>query len=247
MSPQPAPLLSASHISVKYGDVHALDDVSIAVHPGHIRALIGTNGSGKSTLFKALMGLIEPESGHVQANGDLRPGTIAYVPQSEAVDWHFPFTVRDVVTAGRFGGKHGAWWRRLNGTDAGIIADALDRTGLTEYQHRQIGQLSGGQKKRTFIARSLAQQASVLLLDEPFAGVDTTNQHQITQLLWALARDGMAILVSTHDLDHLQELADDVTLLNRRIIAEGAVEEVLTAQNLMSAFGTATARKDCHE
>lgn len=226
------PALEAHAISVHYGPVHALNRVDLRVDYGRIRALIGTNGSGKSTLFKALMGLITPQEGSIsQPSGS----TIAYVPQSEAVDWHFPLNVRDVISSGRYTGGH--WFRRLTSKDHAAITAALQRTGLTEYAHRQIGQLSGGQKKRTFLARGIAQQARIMLLDEPFAGVDTTNQTHITQLLRELASSGVAILVSTHDLARLSELADDVTLINRSVIAEGSVDYVLQPEHLMKAFG----------
>ena len=232
----PAEAMAAETLSVNYGHVYALDNVSITLTHGRIRALIGTNGSGKSTLFKALMGLEKPSSGTIRS-AHSEPGAIAYVPQSEAVDWNFPLNVRDVVSSGRRAGKHGQFFRRLDSSDKRIVSTALERTELTEFQHRQIGQLSGGQKKRAFIARGLAQQARVMLLDEPFAGVDTENQTQITALLRDLAAHGTALLVSTHDLDRLGELADDVTLLGRRVIAEGSVDEVSRPENLRAAFG----------
>ena len=236
MTTLPPLAVAAENVSVNYGHVQALTDVSITVRHGRIRALIGTNGSGKSTLFKALMGLEQPHSGRI-INAHPEPGAVAYVPQSEAVDWNFPLSVHDVVASGRMTGRHGRWFRRLSAKDREIVDSALERTGLTDFRNRQIGQLSGGQKKRAFVARGLAQQAQVMLLDEPFAGVDTTNQTQITALLREMAADGTAMLVSTHDLARLDELADDVTLLGRTIIAEGGVDEVLTPENLVIAFG----------
>lgn len=230
--------LAADNISVNYGSVRAIERVSITLQPGRIRALIGTNGSGKSTLFKALMGLVQPHEGRI-IRAHTQPGAVAYVPQSEAVDWNFPLSVYDVVASGRRAGTHGRWFRRMSAHDHELVRDALERTGLTDYSRRQIGQLSGGQKKRAFVARGLAQQAEVMLLDEPFAGVDTTNQTHITAILRDLAARGTAMLVSTHDLARLDELADDVTLLGQRVIAEGSVADVLQPENILSAFGGA--------
>lgn len=228
--------LRAREVSVAYGPVQALEGVDMELHYGRIHALIGTNGSGKSTLFKTLMGQLTPDSGSVELN-DRTPGHVAYVPQSEAVDWNFPIRVEDVVACGRRAGRLGRWWGGLGAEDAAIVESALARTGLLPYRRRQIGRLSGGQKKRTFVARALAQQARVLLLDEPFAGVDATSQRQITELLRGISAEGAAILVSTHDLARLSELADEVTLLNRSVIAHGGVDEVLQPDKLLAAFG----------
>lgn len=242
-SPQPtwpksdAPLaLEARELSVKYGAVHALCGVDLALAFGEVRALIGTNGSGKSTLFKCLMGHITPDEGSVTINSKA-PGDIAYVPQHEQVDWNFPLSVSDVVASGRFAANHGRWWGRLAAKDRSIISEALDRTGLSDYKHRQIGQLSGGQKKRVFIARSIAQQSHIMLLDEPFAGVDYANEKQIGDLLRQLATEGTAVLVSTHNIARLADLADTATLINRHVVASGSVAEVTRAENLARAFG----------
>lgn len=228
--------LRARNLSVTYGPVQALDGVDIDVHYGRIHALIGTNGSGKSTLFKTLMGQLEPNSGRVDLT-DHSPGSVAYVPQTEAVDWNFPIRVKDVVACGRRAGRWGRWWGGLGNEDTAIVEEALERTGLTPYRNRQIGRLSGGQKKRTFVARGLAQQARVLLLDEPFAGVDATSQRHMTELLRSISAEGTAVLVSTHDLARLSELADEVTLLNRSVIAHGSVNDVLQPDKLLAAFG----------
>lgn len=228
--------LRATDVTVTYGEVRALDGVSLSVRFGEIRALIGTNGSGKSTLFHALMGITQYDAGTVElASG--RPGDVAFVPQHQHIDWTFPLSVREVVASGRLAGPRGRWWGRLNHADRASIDEALERTGLSGYASRQIGQLSGGQKKRVFVARSIAGGAHIMLLDEPFAGVDYRNEDRIAVLLRELAKEGTAILVSTHNIAGLSTLADTATLLNKRVIADGPVNEVATPENLALAFG----------
>ena len=227
-------------VTVRYGDVLALDDVSVAVRAGAVTGLIGMNGSGKSTLFKAITGMVRPEAGSVLLNGAQpaqarRRGLVGYVPQSEDVDWAFPVSVRDVVMMGRYG--HQGATRRVRPADRIAVDEALERVELTEYANRQIGQLSGGQKKRAFVARGIAQDARIMLLDEPFAGVDKRSEATIVDLLRALADDGRTVLVSTHDLHALPQLADDAVLLLRTILFHGPVEEALTPERLALAFG----------
>ncbi|MDZ4046210.1 MAG: ABC transporter ATP-binding protein, partial [Rhodoglobus sp.] len=190
-------------LTVRYGEVTALDDVSLRIAPGAVTGLIGMNGSGKSTLFKSMMGLVRPERGSVLLDGTdpaaaRRRGVIGYVPQSEDVDWTFPVSVRDVVMMGRYG--HQGFTRRARAADHAAVDDALARVELSDFADRQIGQLSGGQKKRAFVARGIAQDARTLLLDEPFAGVDKRSEATIVRLLRELAADGRTVLVSTHDL-----------------------------------------------
>jgi manganese transport system ATP-binding protein len=228
------PAIEVRDLSVHYGTVHALDDVTLRLDHGLIHGLIGTNGSGKSTLFNALTGEIRPTSGTVAVT-DRADHLVSYVPQAEQVDWTFPLTVREVVTTGRYG--HTGFLRRPRRTDRDAVADALARTDLTHLADRQIDQLSGGQKKRAFVARGLAQQARTVLLDEPFAGVDTTSQAMITTLLHELAAAGACILISTHDLSSVDALCDTVTLLHRRVLAHGAPSAVMTSDNLLHAFG----------
>ncbi|MBF4994369.1 metal ABC transporter ATP-binding protein [Arthrobacter gandavensis] len=232
--------LELDSVTVRYDDVPALDGVSLAVQPGRVCGLVGMNGSGKSTLFKSLMGLVKPDAGTVRLSGlapakARRSGLVAYVPQSEAVDWTFPVSVRDVVMTGRYG--HLGPTRRPRPADRNAVADALARVELTDLADRQIGRLSGGQKKRAFVGRGIAQGASVLLLDEPFAGVDKRSEATITGLLRELAADGRTVLVSTHDLHALPQLADEAVLLMRRVLAHGSPEEVLRPEQLARAFG----------
>lgn len=227
-------------VTVRYGDVLALDDVSLRVEHGRVCGLIGMNGSGKSTLFKAIMGLLRPDRGRVLVDGGdtasaRKRRQLAYVPQSEEVDWTFPVSVHDVVMMGRYG--HQGFTRRTRPADREAVAEALERVELTELAGRQIGQLSGGQRKRTFVARGIAQGARTLLLDEPFAGVDKRSESTIVRLLRELAAEGRTVLVSTHDLHALPSLADEAILLQRRVLLHAGVEEVLRPQNLATAFG----------
>ncbi|WP_406247817.1 metal ABC transporter ATP-binding protein [Microbacterium sp. M] len=227
-------------ITVRYGDVLALDDVSLDVREGRVTGLIGMNGSGKSTLFKSILGLVRPLSGTVRlAGGDSasarRRGLVGYVPQSEDVDWSFPVSVRDVVMMGRYG-RQGIT-RRARPSDKTAVDEALERVELQDLADRQIGQLSGGQRKRAFVARGIAQDAGILLLDEPFAGVDKRSEATIVRLLRELAASGRTVLVSTHDLHALPELADDAVLLLRRVLFHGSVGEALEPTQLARAFG----------
>lgn len=235
-----APAIEVRGVTVRYGEVPALDNVDLTVDPGRVCGLIGMNGSGKSTLFKTIMGLVRPDRGAVRINGGApvaarRAGVLGYVPQSEDVDWTFPLSVRDVVMTGRYG-RLGIT-RRPRKADREAVAHALERVELTDLADRQIGRLSGGQRKRAFVARGLAQGATVLLLDEPFAGVDKRSEATITALLRDLAGDGATILVSTHDLHALPGLADEAVLLMRTVLAQGSPDVVLQPENLARAFG----------
>ncbi|WP_213572043.1 metal ABC transporter ATP-binding protein [Rhodococcus sp. USK13] len=238
MTPQPA--VEVQDVTVHYGDVLALDGVSLSLQAGRVCGLVGMNGSGKSTLFKTIMGTVKPDTGTVRINGQApaaarKTGVLGYVPQSEEVDWAFPLSVRDVVMTGRYGRM--GLTRRPGKADRSAVDHALERVELTDLADRQIGQLSGGQKKRTFVARGIAQEATILLLDEPFAGVDKRSEATITTLLRELAGAGAAILVSTHDLHALPALADEAILLMRTVLAHGDPTLVLQPANLASAFG----------
>lgn len=233
--------LVAEGVSVAYrnGNI-ALQDASFCIPNSTITALVGVNGSGKSTLFKSIMGLVPLAAGEVRildqpAGRALGKNTIAYVPQSEEVDWNFPVLVEDVVMMGRYG--HMGWLRRASRVDHNKVDAALERVHMTEYRHRQIGELSGGQKKRVFLARALAQEGRVILLDEPFTGVDVTTEDAIIALLRELRDEGCVILVSTHNLGSVPHFCDQVVLLNRTVLDHGETEHVFTQGNLQAAFG----------
>lgn len=235
--------VTVTGLTVDYGEVRALDSVDLSVSTGRICAILGTNGSGKSTLFKSLLGLITPNRGTVAIHGHTttrarRAGLIAYVPQSEQVDWTFPVRVWDVVMMGRYG--HMGFTRRPRAADRAAVTDALRRTGLAALADRQIGALSGGQRKRAFVARGLAQDAAVFLLDEPFAGVDAGSQHTITEVLRTMRDHGRTVVVSTHDLAGVPALCDEAILLHTHVIAHGTPTDVLTPQRVMEVFGSTT-------
>ncbi len=218
----------------------ALEHATFAVPPGSIAALVGINGSGKSTLFKAIMGFVPLSSGRVSILGEaagkaLKRNVVAYVPQAEEVDWDFPVLVEDVVMMGRYG--HMNMLRIARARDREMVDAALERVGMTAYRRRQIGELSGGQKKRVFLARALAQEGRVILLDEPFTGVDVNTEQAITALLRELRAEGRIILVSTHNLGSVPEFCDRAILINRTVLASGPTEEVFTHDNLREAFG----------
>ena len=233
--------LEASAVTVAYPNGHtALRDASFQLHSGTIAALVGVNGSGKSTLFKALMGFVKPVSGSIRiAGGTVEQARqlklVAYVPQTEEVDWTFPVSVWDVVMMGRYG--HMNFLRIASTEDKRMVNESLARVGMTEFKDRQIGELSGGQKKRVFLARALAQNGQIILLDEPFTGVDVTTEEAIIELLRALRDEGRIILVSTHNLGSVPEFCDHVVLVNRTVLASGPLEDVFTEDNLNSAFG----------
>ncbi|MFD6100656.1 metal ABC transporter ATP-binding protein [Nocardiopsis flavescens] len=239
-APPGAPAIEVVDATVHYGDVLALDGVSLSVEPGRICGLLGTNGSGKSTLFKAVLGLVRTDRGRVRLLGlegaaARRRGLVGYVPQAEQVDWDFPVSVRDVVMMGRYG--HMGPRRRPRAADREAVERALERTDLAGLAGRRIGALSGGQRKRAFVARALAQGPDVLLLDEPFAGVDQGSEATITALLRRLRGEGRTLLLSTHDLARVPELCDEAVLLQRRVVARGAPEEVLRPETVLEAFG----------
>lgn len=236
----PALSIEAQELGVTYrGGVTALRDVSFALRQPTICGLIGMNGAGKSTLFKALMGLLPPATGSVAVCGQpprwaQKRNVVAYVPQTEEVDWNFPVSVRDVVTMGRQGRM--GFLRIPSRRDRDIVMRDLERVGMGELADRQIGELSGGQRKRVFLARALAQEARIMLLDEPFTGVDVTTERTITAILRELRAAGQLILVSTHQLERARELCDRALLINRTVVAHGPVDEVLTEPLLARTF-----------
>lgn len=232
--------LEIHDLSVSYGEIRALKGCSLSLRTGAVTGLIGMNGSGKTTLFNTVMGAVRPTAGTVTVDGASAvaaraQGRIAYMPQSENVDWDFPVSVAEVVMMGRYG--HMGFTRRPRPTDREAVVHALERVGLADLAGRQIGRLSGGQRKRAFIARAIAQEASLLLLDEPFAGVDSRSEATMVRLLRDLAAQGRTVLVSTHDLRGLAELADDAALLLQRVLFHGPVAEALEPVNLARAFG----------
>jgi manganese/iron transport system ATP-binding protein len=218
----------------------AVRDATFDLDPGTICALVGVNGSGKSTIFKAIMGFVRPSAGEVRLCGRpveeaLKRNIVAYVPQSEEVDWNFPVLVEDVVMMGRYG--HMSFLRLASRADRYKVDEALERVGMSAYRRRQIGELSGGQKKRVFLARSLAQEGRIILLDEPFTGVDVKTEAAIIGLLRELRAAGHLMLVSTHNLGSVPDFCDEVVLLNRTVLAAGPTAEVFTQANLERAFG----------
>ncbi len=233
--------LDVEGVSVVYPNGHqALSDASFRLGAGTICALVGVNGSGKSTLFKSIMGFVNPTAGRVRINGmpvkeSLKKHLVAYVPQSEDVDWQFPVSVWDVVMMGRYGAMN--FMRIPRAADKRLVEESLRRVSMWEFRDRQIGELSGGQKKRVFLARALAQGGRVILLDEPFTGVDVKTEEAIIGLLHELRKSGAIIFVSTHNLGSVPEFCDQVVLINRTVLAYGPTAEVFTAQNLAAAFG----------
>ncbi|HWB06947.1 MAG TPA: manganese/iron ABC transporter ATP-binding protein [Verrucomicrobiales bacterium] len=240
-SPDSSLTLSVEDVTVTYPNGNtALRDATFSLKGGVICALVGVNGSGKSTLFKSIMGFVKPARGGVRIGGQpvqaaQRKNLVAYVPQAEEVDWNFPVSVWDVVMMGRYGYMN--LLRIPRAADHAACKLALERVQMTEYRDRQIGELSGGQKKRVFLARALAQGGRVILLDEPFTGVDVTTEEAIIQLLRELRDDGCIIFVSTHNLGSVPEFCDEVVLVNRTVLASGPTETVFTPENLMEAFG----------
>jgi manganese/iron transport system ATP-binding protein len=233
--------LSVRGVSVTYPSGAAgLRDTTFELGPGTICGLVGINGSGKSTLFKTIMGLLRPQQGEIlicglNVNAALRRNLVAYVPQSEEVDWNFPVLVEDVVTMGRYG--HMGFLRIATAEDKRKVAEALDRVGMSDFRQRQIGELSGGQKKRVFLARALAQEGQVILLDEPFTGVDVKTEDAIVALMRELRAEGRLMLVSTHNLGSVPDYCDQVVMLLNTVLAAGPTREVFTQTNLESAFG----------
>lgn len=233
--------LRVENVTVSYPNgLVALRDASFHLAGGSICGLVGVNGSGKSTLFKAIMDFVRPVRGAVTIAGKpvrqaLKENLVAYVPQSEEVDWSFPVSVWDVVLMGRYGYMN--FLRRPGAEDRRIAEESLARVGMLEFRERQIGELSGGQKKRVFLARALAQRSRVILLDEPFTGVDVKTETAIVDLLRELRAAGHLMLVSTHNLGSVPEFCDRVVLVNRTVLAAGPTEEVFTETNLANAFG----------
>ena len=230
--------LEVQNISIGYGDKIIMHDLSFQVPHGSRVAVVGPNGAGKSTLFKALVGLLPLKSGQIFIHGEalgVHKDCVAYVPQREEVDWRFPVTVNDVVMMGRFGQT--GWLNRASAYDRGMVHKSLEQMGIADLAEHSIGQLSGGQQQRAFLARAIAQEPHILLMDEPFTGVDATTQETTLRLLDHLQEREVTAIVSTHDLNLAASRFDLVLLLNHRLIAFGKPQEVFVKENLAQAFG----------
>ncbi|MFK7901871.1 MAG: manganese/iron ABC transporter ATP-binding protein [Nitratireductor sp.] len=233
--------IKVSNVTVTYRNgTTGLKDASFEIQQGSIAAIVGINGSGKSTLFKAIMGFVPLRTGSVEILGQsakkaLSDVKIAYVPQAEDVDWNFPVLVEDVVMMGRYG--HMNFLRIPKQADKDAVSTALERVGMSKYNKRQIGELSGGQKKRVFLARALAQESDVILLDEPFTGVDVKTENAIIKLLSSLRDEGKVMLVSTHNLGSVPQYCDQTILINQTILAYGKTSQIFTPENLEKTFG----------
>lgn len=230
-------ILNVSGLTVRYNGNLALDDVSFKVPTGERVAVVGPNGAGKSTLFKVVAGVLEPNAGQAEIYGG-GPGEhicIAYLPQRNQVDWQFPVSLTDVVMMGRIGKLGPLRWPRTR--DWKVVDEALKVVGLEGLKNRQIGELSGGQQQRMFIARALAQEAELMLMDEPLAGLDVTSQEDILEILASLSDQGATVLVAMHDLKIASENFDEVMLLNRRLLGFGKADEIFTSSRLVEAYG----------
>lgn len=229
--------LEFDHVTVGYNGRAVLDNISFEVPHGAQVAVVGPNGAGKSTLFKALVGLIPVRSGHIRIHSQPlghHQDCVAYIPQREEVDWRFPVTVEDVVMMGRLG-KHG-WFRRYSAQDRRIVAQAMQQMSIADLSTRPIGELSGGQQQRVFLARALAQEPHILLMDEPFTGVDIRTQEATLDLLADLKSQDVTVLVSTHDLKMAAERFEFTALLNHKLIAFGSADEVFQPHHITAAF-----------
>jgi ABC-type Mn2+/Zn2+ transport system ATPase subunit len=230
--------LDIEHATIAYAGAPILDDLTFQVPHGAQVAVVGPNGAGKSTLFKALVGLLPLQQGRILIHG--RPlgshkDCVAYVPQRGEVDWRFPVTVADVVMMGRFGRQ--GWLGRTSQQDRAAVAAALEHMGIADLSRYAIGDLSGGQQQRVFLARALAQEPHILLMDEPFTGVDITTQEAVLRLLDDLRGEGLTVLVSTHDLSLAMQRFDLVLLLNRGLVAYGPPAAVFAPDHIQAAFG----------
>ncbi len=235
------PALEVRRLTASYSTRPVLWDVDAKVPAGALAAIVGPNGAGKSTLLKAVVGLLKVDAGHILVEG--RPAAtaldrIAFVPQRDEVDWDFPITVREVVEMGRY--RSAGWLRRLRPVDREAVDLAIERVGMTPYSRRQIGELSGGQRQRVFIARALAQESPVMLLDEPFAGVDARTEAALLDMLAEFRDEGRTVVVVHHDIGTVRARFDWAVLLNVRTIACGPVAEALSDDSLRRAYGGLT-------
>ena len=234
-----APALEVHRLTVSYGGRPVLWDVDATFPAGALSAIVGPNGAGKSTLLRASLGLVPVDAGHARVLGEPARSAlrrVAYVPQRDAVDWDFPITVREVVEMGRY--PRVGWFRRLGADDRAAVDEALERVGMAAFARRQIGRLSGGQRQRVFLARALAEEAPVLLMDEPFAGVDARTEAALLDLLGELRAAGHSVVVVHHDLGTVRRAFDWALVLNVRAVACGPVIAALAPDVLARAYGT---------
>jgi len=234
---QGSPILEISGLTVRYDGHTALEELNVSLDAGERVAVVGPNGAGKSTLFKVIAGVLSPTQGEVQVYGH-EPGghiCIAYVPQRSQVDWRFPVTVADVVMMGRISKLGLMRWPKAR--DWELVRSALEVVGLASLEQRQISELSGGQQQRMFIARALAQEAELMLMDEPFTGLDFPSQEDILHIIDLLHERGVTILASTHDLNLAGDHFDRVLLLNRRLVGFGDPKQVFLPELLLQAYG----------
>ena len=233
--------IEIQNINVFYKNGHeALHDASCQIPDGSITALLGVNGSGKTTLFRSIMGVLKINSGKIIIDGQspdiaIKNNLISYVPQYDDIDWDFPILVKDVVMMGRY--SYMNFMRKPNPVDYKIVEESLKKVGMDDLNNRQIGELSGGQKKRVFIARALAQESKILLLDEPFTGVDSKTQDTILELIKQEREKDKIILISTHDLNIVPEICDRTILTNKTVQVQGLTQDVFTKENLVNTFG----------
>ncbi len=231
--------LEVQDIRIGYGDRVVVEDLTFSVPHGARVAVVGPNGAGKSTLFKALVGLLPLRQGQVFIHGlplGNHKDCVAYVPQREEVDWRFPVTVEDVVMMGRY--DHQDWLKRVTASDRQAVRSSLAQMGIGDLASQSIGDLSGGQQQRVFLARALAQEPHILLMDEPFTGVDVPTREATLRLLDDLRRAQVTAMIATHDLNLAAQQFDLMLLLNRRLIAFGTPAEVMKQEHLSKAFGS---------
>lgn len=234
----PTAAIEVHDLTVAYGSQPVLWDVDVDFPAGKLIAIVGPNGAGKSTLLKSILGLVKPITGWVKVFGESyrkRRSWVGYVPQRESVDWDFPTSALDVVTMGRYGAV--GWLRRPGRAHREAALRCLEHVGIRELADRQISQLSGGQQQRVFLARALAQEARLYLMDEPFAGVDATTERAILELLHELKQEGRTVIAVHHDLQTVADYFDHVVLLNMRLVAAGPVATTFTDENLQRTYG----------
>lgn len=236
--PTSRPALEIRGLTVGYRDKEVLHEVDAVFPVGALSAIVGPNGAGKSTLVRAALGLVPPVAGEVRIDGGTVAAglrRVAYMPQRESVDWDFPITVAEVVAMGRY--REAGWFRRLSRDDREVVRQSLARVGMTDHARRQIGQLSGGQQQRVFFARALAQRADILVLDEPFAGIDARTRATLLELLRELRDEGCSVVVVHHDIDEVRTIFDWVLLVNGTALGCGPPSVVLEPGTVLAAYG----------